>query len=200
MYKRGSSSHIFSDIAVTRTTVQKHIGMYLDEKLNYNTHIKEKLSKVYKGIGLLRNLSNKRSRQALVTIYKVFIRPHLDYGDIVYDKPDNGKFINKIEKAQYDAALAITGAIRGTSWEKLYAELATESLKFRWWFRKLACFYKIQSAGLPKYLLQLILINNHSYILRKPLNIPTLLLQNWYIQEFILSKCHKRMEQARWEN
>ena len=49
----------FNDIPVTQTTVQKHIGLYLDEKLNYNTHIKEKLSKVYKGIGLLRNLSNK---------------------------------------------------------------------------------------------------------------------------------------------
>ena len=49
----------------------------------------------------------------------------------MYDKPNNQVFINKIEKAQYDAALAITGAIRGTSWEKLYAELATESLKFR---------------------------------------------------------------------
>ena len=84
--------------------------MYLDEKLNYNTHIKEKLSKVYKGIGLLRNVSNKLPRQALVTIYKAFIKPHLDYGDIVYDKPDNETFINKIEKAQYDAALAITGA------------------------------------------------------------------------------------------
>ena len=115
-----------NDIPVTQTTVQKHIGMYLDEKLNYNTHIKEKLSKVYKGIGFLRNLSNKLPRQALVTIYKAFIRPHLDYGDIVYDKPDNETFINKIEKAQYDAALAITGAIRGTSQENFYAELDIE--------------------------------------------------------------------------
>ena len=55
-----------NDIPVTQTTVQKHIGMYLDEKLNYNTHIKEKLSKVYKGIGLLRNLSSKLTRQALL--------------------------------------------------------------------------------------------------------------------------------------
>ena len=132
--------------------------MYLDEKLNYNTHIKEKFSKVYKGIGLLRNVSNKLPRQALVTIYKAFIKPHLDYGDIVYDKPDNETFIDKIEKAQYDAALAVTGAIRGTSREKLYAELGIESLKFRRWFRKLACFYKIQSTELPKYLLQFPLI------------------------------------------
>ena len=72
-----------------------------------------------------------------------FIRPLLDYGYIVYDKPDNETFINKIEKVQYDAALEITGAIRGTSWEKLYAELGIKSLKFRLWFRKLACFYKI---------------------------------------------------------
>ena len=105
--------------------------MYLDEKLNYNTHIKEKLSKVYKGIGLLRNLSNKLPRQAFVTVYKAFIRPHLDYGDIVSGKPNNDTFINKIEKAQYDAALTITGAIRGTSREKLYADLGIESLKFR---------------------------------------------------------------------
>ena len=123
-------------------------------------------------MAFLRHLSNKLPRQALVTIYKVFIRSHLGYGDIVYDKPDNETFINKIEKAQYDAALAVTGAIRGTSREKLYAELGIESLKFRRWFRKLACFYKIQSTGLPKYLLQLIPTNNHSYTLRKPLNIP----------------------------
>ena len=162
----------FNDISITQTTVQKHIGLDLDEKLNYNTHIKEKLSKVYKDIGLFRNLPNKLPRQVLVTIYKVFIRPHLGYGDIVYDKPNNERFINKIEKAQYDAALAITGVIRGTSWEKLYAELGLESLKFRRWFRKLACFYEIQSTGLPKYLLQLTPTNNHSYILRKPFNIP----------------------------
>ena len=65
------------------------------------------------------NCSNKLPRKPLVTICKTFIRPHLDYGDIVYDEPNNETFINNIEKAQYDAALAITSAIRGTSWEKL---------------------------------------------------------------------------------
>ena len=86
-------------------------------------------------------------------------------------KPNNEAFINKIEKAQYDTALAITGAIRGTSQEKLYVELGLGSLKFRRWFRKLACFYKIQSTGLRKYLLSLVPTNNHSCILGKPLNI-----------------------------
>ena len=69
--------------------------MYLDEKLNYNSHIKEKLRKVHKDIGILRNLSNKIPKQALVTIYDVFVTP-LDYDDIVNDKPYNETFINKI--------------------------------------------------------------------------------------------------------
>ena len=49
----------------------------------------------------------------------------------MHDKPNNETIINKTEKTQNDAALAITGAVRGTSWEKLYAELGLESLKFR---------------------------------------------------------------------
>ena len=121
----------FNDIPVTQTTIQKHIELYLDENVKFSIHIKEKLSKVYKGIGLFKNLSNKLPRQALVRIYKAYIRPCLDYGDIVYDKPNNETFINKTEIAQYDAALAITGAIRRTSREKHYAKLGFESLKFR---------------------------------------------------------------------
>ena len=50
----------------------------------------------------------------------MFVRPYLDYGDILYDKPDNKNFQNKLEKVQYRACLAITGAIQGTSRQKLY--------------------------------------------------------------------------------
>ena len=46
----------------------------------------------------------------------------------MYDKPDNEKLINKIEKAQNDAGQGITGAIRGTSREKPYANLALNLL------------------------------------------------------------------------
>ena len=45
-------------------------------------------------------------------------------------------FIKTLEKIQYNSALAITGAIRGTSKEKLYQELGLESLENRQWYRK----------------------------------------------------------------
>ena len=65
---------------------------------------------------------------SLLTIHKCFIRPHLDYGDVIYDQPNLSSLANKIESVQYNAALPITGAIRGTSKEKLYQELGFGSL------------------------------------------------------------------------
>ena len=62
-------------------------------------------------------------RHTLINIYKAFVRPLSDYVDIIYDNPGNEAFCNKIESVQYNAALAITRAIRGTSREKLYQEL-----------------------------------------------------------------------------
>ena len=66
-----------------------------------------------------RKLYNCIPRDSLVTIYKSLIRPHLDYVDVMFDKPGNATFSNRIESAQYSAALAITGTIRGMSQEKL---------------------------------------------------------------------------------
>ena len=63
-----------------------------------------------------------------MSLYKSFIRPHLDYGDTIYDQPFNNSFQNKIEIIQYNACLAIIGAIRGTSKERLCEELGLESL------------------------------------------------------------------------
>ena len=63
------------------------------------------------------------SRAALLTIYKSFFRPHLDYGDVIYDRAFKKSFQNKLESVQYNAALATTGAISGSSREKLYQEL-----------------------------------------------------------------------------
>ena len=82
-------------------------------------------------------------RDSLVTIYKSFIRPHLDYVDVIFDKTSNATFSNQIESAQYNAASAIAGTVKGTSKEKLYQELVYETMKERRWFRRLSCFYKV---------------------------------------------------------
>ena len=94
---------------------------------------------------------------SLLTIYESFVRPHPDYRDVIYDQPNNSHLSDKIETAQCNAALAITGTIRGTSKEKLYQDLGLESLKDRRWLRRMSYLYKIISTNLPPYLYELIL-------------------------------------------
>ena len=114
---------VFNNNPAHETTTEKHLGIFLDFKLNFQEHFEDMLNKINKTIGLLRKLQNTLPRSSLLAIYKSFIRPHLDYGDIIYDQAYNVSFQQKIESIQYNAAVAITGAIRGTSKEKLFEEL-----------------------------------------------------------------------------
>ena len=105
---------------MTQSTIQKHLVMLLDVKLESQEHLKNIYSKVNKATGLLRKLHNTLPRLPLLRIYKSFIRSHLDDGEIIYDQAYTASFHQKIESVRYNSALAITGAIRGTSKEKLY--------------------------------------------------------------------------------
>ena len=87
----------FNNVALTQPTTQKHLGMLLDVKLDFPGHLKNIYSKVNKTMGILRKLHNTLpSRLSLLTIYKSFIRPHLDYGDVIYDQAYTASFHQKI--------------------------------------------------------------------------------------------------------
>ena len=88
----------------------------------------------------------------MLTIYKTFVRSILDYAAIIYDKPLTEPFKDKLEMVQYNAALVITGAIKGTSRDRIYRELSLESLTERRWSRKIFFFHKIINGLLPVYL------------------------------------------------
>ena len=156
-------SVFFNDAIVEHSTSQKHLGICQDEKLDFNAHIKEEISKACRAIGIIKKLQSKLPRNALLTIYKSFIRHHLDYGDIVYDQPTNDSFCKKLESVQYSVAIAITGAIKGTSKVKLHKELGLESLQLKRKLRRLCTFCKIKTTGLPSYLFSLIPNTVHSY-------------------------------------
>ena len=138
MTKTNHPTLIFNGNTVHQVALQKHLGMFLDYKLNFEEHLKTIVNKINKTIGLLRKFQNFLPTKSLLAIYKSFIRPHLNYGDIIYDQPYNTSFRQWLESLQYNVALAITGAIRGNSKEKLYNELGLESLQNRRWCIKLS--------------------------------------------------------------
>ena len=70
-------------------------------------------------------------RYSLITIYKTFLGPHLDYGDVIYDRAFNDSFHHILESIQYDAAIAITGSVKGTSPGKLFSRTRVENLEIK---------------------------------------------------------------------
>ena len=76
----------FHNTIVTQSTTHKHLGMILDTKLDFQEHLKDKPGKISKAIGLLRMLHKIITRPPLLIIYKSFIRSHLEYRDMIYDK------------------------------------------------------------------------------------------------------------------
>ena len=112
------------------------MGVALDSNINFNTHIHQKIKKCNEMIGLIRRFS-KLPRNALITIYKHFIRPDFDYGDNLYDKPNNENFQSKMQKVQNRACLVITSGIQGTFRELIYDELRLHSLVKQRWRKKL---------------------------------------------------------------
>ena len=65
-------------------------------------------------IDLIKRISVNLPQNALLTMYKSFFRHHLDYGDLLYNKPNNENSQNEIEKVQYRACLAKQGAMQLT--------------------------------------------------------------------------------------
>ena len=105
----------FDNIQVKRASHCKHLGILLDEKLNFKQHIDTVIMKINKGTTVIKKLRHSLPRKSLMTICKAFLKPLIDYGDIIYHQPQSESFCEKIESVPYYAAIAITGAIQGTS-------------------------------------------------------------------------------------
>ena len=86
---------IFNKSKVFQSTTQKHLGLILDNRLSFEKYLTAMGAKVSRTIALLRKLQHVLPRQALITIYKSFTCPYLDYGDILYDKAFTQSFDQK---------------------------------------------------------------------------------------------------------
>ena len=147
----------FNGAPVKTMNEQKHLGLILDSGLSFTKHLNEKIIKAKKNIGLINQLSKYLPLKTLNQMYKAFVRSHLDYCDIIYHIPHlkqlaSGISLNYqmevVEKVQYQAALAVTGAWQGSNRSQLYEELGWESLSDR----RVLQIYKITNNMTPSYL------------------------------------------------
>ena len=85
----------FDNSRVIKTRHQKHLRLILHKKLIFKEHLEEKRPNIYKGIAVLRKLQNIIQKFFLSTIYKSFVRVHLDCGNSIYHQPNNGSICQK---------------------------------------------------------------------------------------------------------
>ena len=103
----------FNNIMVKQVSEHKHLGLILDSKFTFANHISEKISKARKGIGVIKYLSSYVPVKTLDQIYKMYVRPHLDFCDVIYHVPEIDSlfdsssrlsyWMNRIESLQYQA-------------------------------------------------------------------------------------------------
>ena len=121
-------------------------------------------------INILRKLKFSLDRKSLETIYLTFIRPLIEYGDIIWDNCTQQEKTEP-DKIQNEAARIATGATKLVSVDALYKEISWETLEQRRHNHKLTLFYKMMNSFTPSYLTSLVpqpVINLSRYNLRNP--------------------------------
>ena len=121
----------FNNNDVQSANSQKHLELVLDPKLDFNEHVNNKINKCNKSIGIIKKLS-------LTLVCLPFIKPLSALFLITLIMTNlSESFKDKLEMVQYNEALVITGAVKGTSCDHIYRELGLESLAEQRWSRKI---------------------------------------------------------------
>jgi hypothetical protein len=139
---------------ITRVKHHKHLGVHLSDNLSWKKHAEETANKANRCLGILRPLKFILDRASLETLYKSFIRPILEYADIVWDAPDAHRHgLDILERVQTEAARIVTGATARCSTDKLYKEVGWEKLSLRRRLHRTTMMYKIMTGLAPETLL-----------------------------------------------
>ena len=184
--KSEKSTHlplIFNGIPVKKVSETMHLGVKLDESLSYKSHLEEKIAKSNQIVGCMIQLKKWLAYHVLEVIYKLYVRPNLDYGDVLYHKenPKKGEIsyheddpvrdekvfefsskvplLQKVEEIQYKAARIITGAWQSSPKRELYKILGWESLNQRRILRKLTILHETLINKHPSHLFEIIKSN-----------------------------------------
>ena len=141
----------FDGNAICNVRQHRHLGIILSHDMTWQKHIEDITIRANKRLDVLSRLSHVLDRKSLTNLYISFIRPTLEYGDILYNGCTEYQSKN-IERVQKRAARIITGGIRGTSAQVLYAELGWISMKERRDFHCLCLLNNIINGRASEYL------------------------------------------------
>ena len=110
-----------NNVSINEVSSHKHLGVFLSNDGTWHEHINYITSKAWIRLNVMRKLKFIFDRKSLEIIYTSFIRPILEYADVVWDNCTQYE-INALEKTQIEAARIATGTTKLVSLDKLYQE------------------------------------------------------------------------------
>ena len=129
----------------------KHLGLTFNNTCHWGDHIESIIDKTTPKLNILRKLKFNLDRKTLQTLYFSYIRPSLEYADIIFDNcPYYLK--DKLEKLNIEAGRIVTGATKLVSINSLYRETGWETLQQRRNNHKLIQYFKIVNGLTPEHL------------------------------------------------
>jgi hypothetical protein len=163
---------LMEQTSIAHVKTHTHLGLVLSEDAKWSSHISYILEKAWQRIGILRSLKYTLTRSNLEKMYITFIRPLLEYGDIIWDNCSVA-LKNDIESVQVEAARIVTGATKYCNIDRLLKDLNWESLSQRRKKHSMMQIYKMQNNIAPSYLCNLIPVRtSQAYDLRSQNGIP----------------------------
>ena len=140
---------------IKEVTSHKQLGLFLSSDGTWHEHINYITAKTWIRINVMRKLKFLLDRRSLEIIYISFIKPFLEYADVVWNNCTRYE-VNALEKIQLDAARIVTGATKLVFLEVLYNEMGWESLETRRSKHMMCLFYKMKNSIPPNYLSSLV--------------------------------------------
>ena len=171
----------------------KHLGLILSSNCTWGQHLDDIKEKAWSRVNLLRSLKHTLDRKSLEIMYFSFIRPILEYSDVVWDNCNNVQKLS-LERIQYESARIVTGCSRLVSIARLMLEAGWETLEERRRKHKLVLFYKMTKGLVPEYLASMVpqqVGQTCTYNLRNSNNINTIPSRtSLYASSFLPASVH----------
>ena len=135
----------------------KHLGLLFSTDLRFHQHINEICKKVTRSLSPLYPIAQYLPRPILDEIYKIYIRPHFDYCDTIYDGHITIHDATRLETLQNRAARLTTGALFRTPSDKLRQELGWDTLTSRRKIHRLALYHRLSlpESKAPNYITEI---------------------------------------------
>ena len=114
---------------VTVCEEEKDLGVTFDKDLNFSSHIDKSINTAKRILSMTKRAFKFLDKEAIIKIYKALIRPHLEYGNIIWS-PIYKKHSKAIEKIQRQLTKSIPG-LKEKTYETRLKILKLPSLKHR---------------------------------------------------------------------